>query len=99
MSTMTSDCHRRSDFLMVSTFGIGFAMKFSSLLFHHREHEVHEENFPRDLLSLLANFSYLFVLFVPSWLGIIPFVLGVFPAAPYHGVHERRLAGLDLCDG
>jgi hypothetical protein len=31
MSTMTSDCHRRSDFLMVSTLGAGFAMKISSL--------------------------------------------------------------------
>src|SRR6266498_1001205 len=31
MSTIISDCHRRSDFLMVSTFGAGFAMYRSSL--------------------------------------------------------------------
>jgi hypothetical protein len=30
MSTITSDCQRLSDFLMVSAFGAGFAMEFSS---------------------------------------------------------------------
>jgi hypothetical protein len=47
MSTITSDCHRLSDFFIVAAFGAGFAMKVSSLnrltVLHHKEHKGHEE--------------------------------------------------------
>src|SRR6266542_5801285 len=39
MSTITSDCHRLSDFFMVSAFAAGFAMKFSSLKINSVNHK------------------------------------------------------------
>ncbi len=86
-----SDCHRRSDFFIVSL-SAGLPCRFlleSLMSLDHKEHEGHEEFF---ILSILP-----FVRFV-SFVVRFSF-LRVLAAAPDDGVDQRRLAGFDLGDG
>src|SRR5688572_19608881 len=92
MSTITSDCHRLSDFLIVANFGAGFAMKVSSL-----------DRIKFDCTTKCTKVTKNFLLMNSSLRALCVLrgeglVLRVLAAAPDDGVYQRRLAVLDLCD-
>src|SRR5438105_12459072 len=103
MSTMMSDCHRLSDFLMVPTFAAGFAMKNVLLKIlttkNTRITKFGPVENPALIFARVVFFAAIKV-FVPFVLSVVKFFFLRFLAAtPDDGVDQRRLARFDLGDG